>query len=301
VTGLTIETAAKINLCLRVLGRRADAYHEVETVLHTVGVWDRIALYDHPTDISITVLTGDVPQGEDNLCWQAASRLAERTGIKRGVSITVEKTIPPRSGLGGGSSDAGATLIGLTRLWALDLRLEELEAIAAELGADVPFFLRGGCCLARGKGEKLVPCPDLSAWLVIVAPERGVSTAQAYAALRRGATLGRRRAPSRPIQRLIEALKAGDLSSVAAALHNDFEAARIAGIDDALRAKADLLAAGCLGAIMSGSGSAVFGIARDRAHAEKVAAPLRANWSSVWVSPTVGAGSHLLISETGEG
>ena len=94
MTGLTIETAAKINLCLRVLGRRADAYHEVETVLHTVGVWDRIALYDHPTDISITVLTGDVPQGEDNLCWQAASRLAERTGIKRGVSITVEKTIP---------------------------------------------------------------------------------------------------------------------------------------------------------------------------------------------------------------
>ena len=300
VSSLTLQAAAKVNLCLRVLGRRADGYHEVETVLHTVGLWDRVTLVERPTGISVEVVRGEAPEGEANLCWQAASLLAERTSIRlgeRGVSIELEKTIPPRSGLGGGSSDAAAALVGLCRLWGIDpprRAADELASMAAELGADVPFFLRGGCCLARGKGEKLVPCPEMSAWLVLVAPERGVSTHQGYAALRRGATLGRRRAPSRPIQRFLDALKGGDLASIGAALHNDFEAAKIAGIDDALRAKRELLAGGCLGATMSGSGSAVFGLARDHAQAEQVAAALRANWPWVAVAPMVGAGSHLV-------
>jgi 4-diphosphocytidyl-2-C-methyl-D-erythritol kinase len=317
VSGLVIQTAGKINLCLRVLGRRADGYHEVETVLHTVGVWDRIRIGDPGSSgISLSVTVGEAPpldcarggarlseveapEGEANLCWQAAALLAERTGGKRGAAIVLEKGIPLRSGFGGGSSDAAATLLGLARLWELQLPQDELEAIAAEVGADVPFFLRGGCCLARGKGDKLAPCPELPAWLVLAAPDRGVSTSQAYAALRRGATLGRRRAPSRPIQRLLDALKAGDLACVAAALHNDFEAAKIAGVDEARRAKSDLREAGCLGAAMSGSGSAVFGIARDRAHAEEVASVLRPKWAWVAVAPTVGAGSHLTIAEAG--
>jgi 4-diphosphocytidyl-2-C-methyl-D-erythritol kinase len=336
VSGLLIETAAKVNLCLRVLGRRADGYHEVETVLHSVGVWDRLRLDDTDSSaITVTVAAGEVPpldsarggfslaggdpelaegppvesarsgarpsevqipEGEANLCWQAAALLAERAGVKRGAAIVLEKGIPARSGLGGGSSDAAATLLGLVRLWDLHLRPEELEAVAAEVGADVPFFLRGGCCLARGMGERLTPCPELSAWLVLVAPERGVPTGQAYAALRRGATLGRRRAQSRPIKRLLEALKTGEITSVAAALHNDFEAAKIAGVEEALRAKAELLAAGCLGAGMSGSGSAVFGIARDLPHAEEVVAQLRPNWPWVAAAPTLGAGHHLTIT-----
>lgn len=298
MSGLTIQTAAKINLCLRVLGRRADGYHEVETVLHTVGVWDRVTIRDPgSSEITITIISGEAPEAEGNLCCRAASLLAQRTGAKRGAAIALDKGIPLRSGLGGGSSDAAATLVGLSRLWGLDLPPDELNAIAAEVGADVPFFLRGGCCLARGMGEKLTPCPELTAWLVIVAPERGVSTGQAYAALRRGATLGRRRAPSRPIKRLMDALKGGDIASVAAALHNDFEAAKIAGIDEALKAKEQLVSAGCLGAAMSGSGSAVFGLARDRPHAEEVASPLRPNWPWVVVAPTVGAGHHLIVTE----
>jgi 4-diphosphocytidyl-2-C-methyl-D-erythritol kinase len=297
VSGLTIETAAKINLCLRVLGRRADGYHEVETVLHTVGVWDRVAIRDpESSEVSLSITGSQAPEGEANLCWRAASLLAERTGVKRGAAIALHKGIPLRSGLGGGSSDAAATLVGLSRLWGLDLPADELDAIAAEVGADVPFFLRGGCWLARGMGEKLTPCPELTAWLVIVAPERGVSTGQAYAALRRGATLGRRRAPSRPIKRLMDALKSGDSASVAVSLHNDFEAAKIAGVDDALSAKTELLASGCLGAVMSGSGSAVFGIARDQGQAEQVASSSRRNWPWVAVAPTVGAGSHMRIT-----
>lgn len=297
MSGLTVQTAAKINLCLRVLGRRADGYHEVETVLHTVGMWDRVTIDDPGSpEITITIARGEAPEGEANLCWRAASLLAQRTGVKRGAAIALDKGIPPRSGLGGGSSDAAATLVGLSRLWGLGLPPDELEAIAAETGADVPFFLRGGCCLARGMGEKLTPCPELTAWLVIVAPERGVSTGQAYAALRRGATLGRHRAPSRPIKRLLDAVKSGDIASVAGALHNDFEAAKIAGIDEALKAKEELLSAGCLGAAMSGSGSAVFGIARDQGHAEEVASSSRPNWPWVVVAPTIGAGDHLIVT-----
>jgi len=299
VAGLTIQTAAKVNLCLRVLGRRADGYHEVETVLHTVGVWDRLTIQDPgSSEISVSVTTGDAPEGEANLCWRAASLLAARTGAKRGAAIALRKGIPLRSGLGGGSSDAAATLAGLTRLWDLRLEADELGAIAAEVGADVPFFLHGGCCLARGMGEKLIPCRELTAWLVIVSPAgSGVSTAQAYAALRRGATLGRRRALSRPIKRMMEALNGGDIGSVAAALHNDFEAVKVAGIHDALRAKEALLAAGCLGAVMSGSGSAAFGIASDPQSAEQVAALLRPGWPWVAVAPTVAAGDHLSIAE----
>ncbi len=292
---LIIETAAKVNLCLRVLGRRADGYHEIETVLHTVGVWDRLIIEEQESGLAFSVISGDAPSDESNLCWQAALLLAERAGVRRGASIQLEKRVPLRSGLGGGSSDAAAVLVGLSRLWKLDISADTLESIAADLGADIPFFVRGGCCLARGKGEKLTTCSGLSAWLVVVAPERGVSTGQAYAALRRGTTLGRRRPPSRPVQRFLDAMKSGDLAAIAAALHNDFEAAKIAGIDDALQAKTDLLAAGSLGAAMSGSGSAVFGIARDRAHADEVAARLRPAWSRVLVAPTIPAGDHFVV------
>ncbi|MFB3880710.1 MAG: 4-(cytidine 5'-diphospho)-2-C-methyl-D-erythritol kinase [Armatimonadota bacterium] len=301
MSALLVRTSAKVNLCLRVLGRRADGYHEVETVLHTIGVWDRLRLANTDASIVVEVAAGNAPEGEPNLCWKAAALLAERVGVKRGARIILEKGIPLRSGLGGGSSDAAATLLGLARLWDLNLSPEELEALAAQVGADVPFFLRGGCCFARGMGEKLTPCPEPNLWLVLVAPERGIPTGQAYASLRRGATLGRRRATSRPTKRMLDALKSGDVASIAAALHNDFEAAKVAGIEDALRAKGELLAAGCLGASMSGSGSAVFGIARDHVHAEEVAAQLRPNWPWVTVASTVGAGHHLIISGETEG
>jgi len=200
MTGLTIRTSAKVNLCLRVLGRRADGYHEIETVLHTVGLWDRLSLSPIPGEprIALEADTPDVPSDEGNLCWRAADLIARHAKAPDGVAIRLEKSIPVAAGLGGGSSDAAATLVGLARLWELDLAPEEVASLAAQLGADVPFFLRGGCCLARGRGEELDPVPELSAWLVLVVPERRVPTAQAYAALRRGAARGRRRRHNHP-------------------------------------------------------------------------------------------------------
>ncbi len=295
---LSIRTAAKINLCLRVLGRRADGYHEIETVLHSVGIWDRLQIHDaEPGILAVAATPETAPQGEDNLCWLAASLLRDRAKVKRGATIRVEKAIPIRSGLGGGSSDAAATLVGLVRLWDLDLGRDELEGLAADIGADVPFFLRGGCSLARGRGERLAAWPELSAWLVLVAPERRVSTAQAYAALKRGVTRGRRRDASRPMQRLLAALRKGDMGALSQALHNDFEGAAMAAIGDALQAKRDLLNAGCIGAAMSGSGSAVYGIAGDEAAAKQAASRLGAKWPWVAVAPTLSAEESLVITE----
>jgi 4-diphosphocytidyl-2-C-methyl-D-erythritol kinase len=295
---LNIRTAAKINLCLRVLGRRADAYHEVETVIHSVGIWDRLQIQEaEPGVLAVAATPEAAPQGEDNLCWLAASLLRDRAKVKRGAAIRVEKAIPIRSGLGGGSSDAAATLAGLVRLWNLDLGPDELEGLAADIGADVPFFLRGGCCLARGRGERLAAWPELSAWLVLVVPERRVSTAQAYAALKRGVTRGRRRDPSRPVQRLLAALEKADVGALAEALHNDFEGAAMAAIGDALQAKQDLLNAGCVGAAMSGSGSAVYGIAPDEAAAKEAASRLGVKWPWVAVAPTLSAEESLVMTE----
>jgi len=297
VIEVAIQTAAKINLGLRVLGRRSDGYHEVETVLHTIGLWDRIRLQP-TTDGLIEAHSEDqgVPRGEDNLCWQSAALLADHTNTKAGAIIHIEKGIPIRSGLGGGSSDAAATLAGLTRLWDISIAPDDLETIAAEIGADVPFFLRGGCCLARGKGERLASHPEFEAWLIVVVPELRISTAQAYASLQRGVTRGRRRAPSRPIQRLLKALETRSPREIAKAIRNDFESAKIAGVAEALSTKEELLAEGCLGALMSGSGSAVFGIAPNRTKAEQVAASLKRTRSWVKAVPTVGAEKSMDIT-----
>lgn len=303
MSGLIVRTCAKVNLCLRVLGRRDDGFHEVETVLHTVSLWDRVRLSPLPKDgeVSIGVTGGDVPADESNLCWQAARVLAERVHPSGGVAIDLEKSIPVGAGLGGGSSDAAATLAGLARLWEADLRPEEMEGIAANLGADVPFFLRGGCCLARGRGEKLDALPSVPLWMVVVVPERRVPTAQAYAALGRGTTSGRRRGVTRAVQHSMEALKLGEATAVAASLHNDFESLEMAGIAEARDVGPALKAAGCLGASLTGTGSAVFGLARDRVTATRAAAQMRTRWDWVEVVQTVAAGEGLVISSDEEG
>ena len=302
MTGLTIRTSAKVNLCLRVLGRRADGYHEIETVLHTVGLWDRLSLSPIPGEprIALEANTPDVSLDEGNLCWRAADLIARHAKAPDGVAIRLEKSIPVAAGLGGGSSDAAATLVGLARLWELDLAPEEVASLAAQLGADVPFFLRGGCCLARGRGEELDPVPELSAWLVLVVPERRVPTAQAYAALRRGAARGRRKGLTRAAQRVVRALREGDVTALAGSLHNDFEDAGMAAIADAREAKAALVEAGCLGAVLSGSGPSVFGIAPDSQAAGAIAERLRPRWPWVLAVPTVPARDRLTIGPATE-
>lgn len=179
----------------------------------------------------------------------------------------LNKDVPPGSGLGGGSSNAAATLVGLNELWETGLSEIELREIGAELGADVPFFILGGLCIARGTGEILTPLtvlPEL--WITLIRPPVSVSTPRAYKAFDALPTTP----TTPPISDLVELL-AQSPQEIASRLANDLEAAVLPAYPEVRSAKKDLIAAGALGALMSGSGSAVFGVARDEAHAEELA------------------------------
>ena len=181
---IEIQAYAKINLTLEVLGRRDDGYHEIASIIQTVDLHDTITL--EPAD-ELT-LTCDVPEleSQDNLALQAARLLREESGYDGGAHITLAKKIPVASGLGGGSSDAAAVLNGLSRLWGLGTSREDLMRLAARLGSDVSFFLRGGTAMVQGRGERVRPLPpaDLQ-WVVLLTPPLQVpdKTASVYARL----------------------------------------------------------------------------------------------------------------------
>jgi len=181
---LTIETPAKVNLTLEVLGKRSDGYHEIASIMQTVSLFDSLTL---SADEELQFVT-DVPELDtrDNLVYRAARLLKERTGVSKGARIGLCKDIPVAAGLGGGSSDAAATLLGLEKLWGLHLAKEDLAALAAQLGSDVPFFLSGGTALAEGRGERISPLPSPpTSWLVLLylPHSHENKTASAYRAL----------------------------------------------------------------------------------------------------------------------
>ena len=157
---------AKINLSLEVLGRRADGYHQVTTVLHAVDLADRLT-FEPSSSLSLECVPPLGP-AEGNMVMQAARLLQQATAYTGGAAMTLEKRIPVASGLGGGSSDAATTLKALETLWALGLSTEKLSDLAARLGADVPFFLAGGCALAEGRGDVMTPLPPMSGWWAVV-------------------------------------------------------------------------------------------------------------------------------------
>ena len=269
------KACAKVNLTLSVGEKRPDGYHEVETVMTGVGLHDTVTLYRNagPWD----KLECDPPVTEragDNLCMKALRVFFEEFGPKKDfVTIRLEKTIPTQAGLGGGSSDAAAVLRALRTLYAPQMIDGQLEEMAARLGSDVPFFIRGGTALATGRGEKLAALPDMPpCWLVIVKPEESHSTTAMYAAI--DSAPQRVSGDSRAVR---EGLEKGDLSAVAAGLGNDFqqvlpEDSAVPAIVEALRQR------GALNAQMTGSGSAVFGIFACRAGAEAAAEALKATY-----------------------
>jgi 4-diphosphocytidyl-2-C-methyl-D-erythritol kinase len=174
-----LEAAAKINLALEVLGKRPDGYHEIATVMQTVDLSDRLALEDAEV-LELSASAPDIPTDETNLALRAARALRDAAGIERGARITLDKRIPVAAGLGGGSTDAAATLVGLNRLWGLRWPVARLGEVAVTLGMDVPFFLRGGAALGTGRGERLEPLAGGALALVLVHPRVGANTAEIY-------------------------------------------------------------------------------------------------------------------------
>ncbi len=268
-----LSAAAKVNLVLEIRGKRADGYHELATVMQAVDLSDRLVLDEAP-GLGLAVNTDGVPCDATNLALRAATTLREAAKIDRGVHITLDKRIPVAAGLGGGSSDAAAVLLGLNRLWGLRWPAARLAEVATALGMDVPFFLRSGAALGTGRGEVLEPVVAGALALVLVNPAFGSSTAEAYGRVTAAMYTDGSRA-----RKLAELLRTRQAARVAASLYNGLEAAVASHHPEIERMRAALLAAGALGAAMSGSGPTVFGVARSFEHARQIRARLtRASW-----------------------
>ncbi|MBX5436589.1 MAG: 4-(cytidine 5'-diphospho)-2-C-methyl-D-erythritol kinase [Alicyclobacillaceae bacterium] len=208
---------AKINLTLDVLGRRPDGYHEVDMVMQTVDLSDLVWLDETDGDaIEVESSSSQIPADHRNLAYVAADVFRRAAGIRRGVRIRIDKSIPVAAGLGGGSADAAAVLRGLNRLWNTGFSADELAQMGARVGSDVPFLVQSGCAIARGRGERLERVDhSLRAWVVLIRPPVFVSTAEVYEAL------SPQDYTSEPRSRqLVERLVAGDLEQVQALVHN---------------------------------------------------------------------------------
>ena len=265
---LEVLAYAKLNLSLDVLDKRPDGYHEMRMVMQTVDLCDRVRLETGTgKPLSMRSNLGFLPADGRNLAAAAALRLAGETGADwGGLSIVLDKTIPVCAGLAGGSADAAAVLRGLNQLAGLHLPPERLEEIGAKVGSDVPYCVRGGTALAEGRGEVLTDLPPLPAcWAVIAKPAFPVSTPELFRALD---ALRIRRRPD--TAGLVAALAAGDLEGVARRMYNVFEDALPPRRgEEVRRLKNELIQQGALGACMTGTGSAVFGLFAGEADARR--------------------------------
>jgi 4-diphosphocytidyl-2-C-methyl-D-erythritol kinase len=267
---IRLPAYAKVNLCLDVLGRRADGYHELRTIFQTISLHDTLELETtRDKSIDLRIIGNSALSGEpdrSNLVYRALGELRAELRIRQGVRAVLTKRIPVGRGLGGGSSDAAAALIGLLRLTGKRMKAARLAEIASGLGADVPFFLRGGRAVGVSHGDEIYPLPDLPRQsLLVVSPHAiAVPTRDAYQWL--GARLTKRPAPSK-----LWRFCALCWSPQGGALTNDFEAAVFPRFSRLAAIKRELLRQGAAGASLAGSGSAVFGIFQNPAKARRAA------------------------------
>jgi 4-diphosphocytidyl-2-C-methyl-D-erythritol kinase len=282
-TSLRLRAHAKINLFLRVLGPRPDGYHEIETILHGVRLADEIAVACAPRGVRVAMewgpgLAGRLPTPDENLVARAAVLLQSRMRIRRGVEARVVKNIPVAAGLGGGSADCAAVLVALNEMWGAGLDTDGLVGLAAEIGSDVPYWVRGGTVLATGRGENLTPLPGTEMCFVLGLSRRPLLTRDVY-----GAWDELESTQTGPAAPMTLALGAGDPQEVALLLHNDLEPAACA-LRPELRAKKQaMVAAGSLGALVAGSGPTIFGLAASGDHARAVAARVEEHFDAVLV------------------
>jgi 4-diphosphocytidyl-2-C-methyl-D-erythritol kinase len=271
VRAITVKAFAKINLSLKIKAKRADGFHEVQTILQALDLADRLTCQARRGPFQIVCRTPRVPTDRTNLVWRAAQRLwdaAGRDGEPRDASVTLDKHIPMQAGLGGGSSDAAAALLALRQVWKLRVADEELFAIAGRLGSDVPYFFVGGTALGLGRGEEVYPLADLPRWwVVLIVPPFGIATADAYEWLDQL----RARTPVGPEVRYLPDTWLGKTVP----LVNDLERPVNERHPVISKLIERLTKLGAVMSAMSGSGSTVFGIFTTGAQAEAALRSLR--------------------------
>jgi 4-diphosphocytidyl-2-C-methyl-D-erythritol kinase len=269
---LTRPSPCKVNLLLNILGRRADGFHELETVMHPVAVADELTFSRAGSGVQLTCSEPSLPVDSSNLVHRAATAFLSRAGLREGVNLHLEKRLPLAAGLGGGSSNAANTLLGLNELFGHPLDARSLNALAATLGSDVPFFLQDGPALATGRGEIIQPLEPFAVLrglsLLLIHPGFGISTPWAYGELARfpAAQQGRKgRAQS-----LIDRLRAGDLPAATREFYNSLEAPALEKYPILRLYQEFLVEQGALAALMSGSGSTTFALVAGRDPAERL-------------------------------
>lgn len=261
------QAPAKINLFLHVLGKRADGYHDIVSLMQQITIHDELTFIPRSRDIILKCPNSDLPTSEDNLIFRAAKSIFSYTGYSSGVEITLIKNIPQAAGLGGGSSDAAITLLSLNEMCRLGLKKPQLLKLGAKLGADVPFFIFGNSALAAGIGDKLKAVknvPKLN--IVLINPCFSLSTKLVYESLNLRLTKKR---INYSIPRFLA------LSDVIREMHNDLETVSLKMHPELTDIKQLLLRHGALSAMMSGSGPTVFGIFTDENTAKKAAETIK--------------------------
>ena len=284
---IEVKAWAKLNLSLDVLGRLGNGYHEMKMVMQTCSLHDDVRIELTGEDgVTVESNFGFLPRDGSNIAVKAASAFFDAAGMRgQGARITLRKRIPVGAGLGGGSADAAAVLRGLNTLCQTHLDADTLETIGAALGSDVPFCVRGGTALAVGRGEKLLPAPEMPACgIVICKPRFSIRTPELFS------MIDSRRSRIHPdTEGLLDAMAAGDVGNLARRMYNVFEEVLPRRCSDIGAIKRALLDAGALGAVMSGTGSAVFGLFPGLSEAEQAAAALRVRWRETFASEPVRA------------
>lgn len=277
---IRLHAFAKVNYALEIIGLRPDGYHEIKTVLQSISLADEVSIEraQHGFTLSVGPPDKDLGPLEANTVYLAWAAVQEAVNGELPVRVQLHKHIPAGAGLGGGSADAAATIAGLNELFELRLSVDEMAEIGGRVGSDVPFCIRGGTMLGEDAGQRLTPLPPAPPhYLVIGKPERSALTSDIYRAydmleVRRIASAG-------PV---VEALRAGSLTLLAAAVDNALVPVTVSMVPEVGDIKSDLLRSGALGAEMTGSGTAVYGVFSEESVAEGVSAGLEAAFSGVY-------------------
>ena len=284
---VVVLAPAKLNLSLDVAGLLPNGYHDLDMVMQTIDLYERITLR-RSADLTLSLLGSFVPPNDKNTAYKAAVAFFHYTGLLAGVDITIQKHVPVRAGMAGGSADAAGVLVGLNALYGAKLSMSELCALGAKIGADVPFALMGGTCRVQGVGDilkALPPCPDC--WFTVVMPDYGVSTPEAFAAYDK---VGSSTHPDCEAQE--KAVRAEDLAGVCAAAGNALE--ECSGARDNEAIKAAFRQHGAVTALMTGSGAAVFGVFPTEEAARGAAEALKAQWPQVYVAQPDKGGARVV-------
>ena len=267
---VTFSSPAKVNYYFKIVRRLESGYHEIVNVMSKITLYDEITLEVGGKRIEVSVDDSSVPSGPENTVFRAIDFLLDKCDKKIGVKAQVKKVIPIESGLGGGSSNAASVMVRLNEIFGLGLSIDELISLGIRVGSDVPFFIFGSPAIAGGLGDILERVDGIpEAWIVIVKPKGGISTADAYKSIDLGLTVDKKNT-------IIPTFD-GTLEGLVKEMWNDFESLVEMRLPDIAKVKDELLRHGSLRVMLSGSGSSVFGIFRDQVIAHEAYCKLRSN------------------------